>query len=206
MNHTPWLNWAVELQAIAQSALAYCKDPYDIERFLRIREISAEMVSHQSEFPLEKVRDLFCCERGYQTPKLDCRGVVFQDGKILMVQETSGLWTLPGGWMDIGLTVGENTAKEVKEEAGLDVIPRRLIAVQDWVKNNHPVNPVYSICKVFVECELRCGEFAPNMETVAMGWFSLDELPPLLTEKSTMEQIQLCFQAQGQEHWQTVFD
>ena len=206
MNDIKWLSWATELQSIAQSALAYCKDPYDIERFHRIREISAEILAHQSDLPLEKVKNLFCCESGYQTPKLDCRGVVFQDDKILLVQENNGLWTLPGGWMDIGLTVGENTAKEVREEAGLEVIPRRLIAVQDWVKNNHPANPIYSICKVFVECELVGGAFVPNVETLASGWFSLDELPPLLVEKSTVEQLELCFKAQRQEYWETVFD
>ena len=114
-----WLEWAVELQSLSQSALAYCKDPFDIERFHRIREISAEMVALHTDLPLEKVKDLFCGETGYQTPKLECRAAVFQEGKILLVQENNGLWTLPGGWMDVGLSVGENTAKEAREEAGV---------------------------------------------------------------------------------------
>ena len=78
--------------------------------------------------------------------------------------------------------------------------------MQDWEKQNHPANPVYSICKVFVECELIGGKFGPNVETLSSGWFSMDELPPLIVEKSTVEQIKLCFQAQGQKHWETVFD
>ena len=110
-----WLKWAVELQSLSQSALAYCKDPFDIERFHRIREISAEILAQHTDLPLEKVKDLFCGETGYQTPKLDCRAAVVQEGKILLVQENSGLWALPGGWMDVGLSVSENTIKEAKE-------------------------------------------------------------------------------------------
>lgn len=201
-----WLKWAVELQNLSQSALAYCKSPFDIERFHRIREISAEMMAAHTDLPIEKVRDLFCGETGYQTPKLDCRAAVFQDGRILLVQENSGLWTLPGGWMDIGLTVGENTAKEAREEAGVDVVPRRIIAVHDWEKNNHPRPAAHSICKIFVLCSLLGGGFQENIETTASGWFTLDDLPPLEEEKSTREQLELCFAAHGAEHWETVFD
>ena len=201
-----WLKWAVELQSLSQSALAYCKDPFDIERFHRIREISAEMIEAHTDLPMEKVKDLFCGETGYQTPKLDCRAAVFQNGRILLVRENSGLWALPGGWMDVGLTVGENAAKETKEEAGMDVQPQRIIAVQDWAKRNHPGPAAQSICKIFVLCSLLGGGFQSNIETTASDWFVLDNLPPLAAEKTTREQVEMCFAANGAEHWETVFD
>ena len=81
-----WLDWAVELQSLAQSALYYCKDKFDIERFERIREISAEMLSEASGLPTEKVKEIFCNEVGFQTPKLDCRAAIFKGDKILLVQ------------------------------------------------------------------------------------------------------------------------
>ena len=201
-----WLKWAVELQSLSQSALAYCKDPFDIERFHRIREISAEMMAAHTDLPMEKVKDLFCGETGYQTPKLDCRAAVIREDKILLVQENSGLWALPGGWMDIGLTVGENTAKEAKEEAGVDVCPQRIIAVQDWAKRNHPGPAAHSICKIFVLCTLLGGEFQKNNETTARGWFSLDDLPALAEEKTNRDQIEMCFAASAAQHWETIFD
>ena len=74
-----WLQWVVELQSLAQAGLTYGKDVYDKERYERIREISAEMVSYMSEIPLGKVKDLFCNEIGYQTPKIDTRAAVFED-------------------------------------------------------------------------------------------------------------------------------
>ena len=106
-----WLDWAVELQSLAQAGLAYGKDPFDLERYARIREIAAEMLAHMADIPLEKVKDLFCGETGYQTPKLDTRAAIFQDGKILLVQENDGRWSLPGGWCDVNVSVAENTVR-----------------------------------------------------------------------------------------------
>ena len=92
-----WVDWIVELQSLAQAGLAYSKDAYDKERYERIREISAEMMSHIADVPLEKVKGLFCNEIGYQTPKIDTRAAIFKDDKILLVQEKNGTWSLPGG-------------------------------------------------------------------------------------------------------------
>ena len=113
----PWLDWAVELQALAQAGLYYTENPFDQERYTRIREIAAEMLAFQSELPLEKVKNIFCCETGYQTPKLDTRAAIFQEERILLVRELDGRWSLPGGWVDVNCSVGENVVKEVKEEA-----------------------------------------------------------------------------------------
>ena len=200
-----WLDWAIELQALAQAGLFYSKDIYDIERFQRIREIAAEMLVSPSGLPVEKVRELFCNETGYQTPKLDTRAAVFQDGKILLVQENGGLWSLPGGWVDVDLSIGENTVKEVKEEAGLDVQPELVIAVQDRKKHN-PEIYAYNICKVFMLCELLGGVFQTNSETVSSGYFSMEDLPPLSENKTTKQQIQMCFDAYHAENWVTLFD
>ena len=173
-----WLAWAVELQSLAQAGLHYGKDPFDLERYERIRSIAAEMVSLQGEIPLDKVKDLFCCETGYQTPKLDTRAAIFQNGKILLVRESSGLWSLPGGWVDVDISVKENVIKEVKEEAGLDVTADTVIAVQDREKHNRPVY-AWKVCKVFVLCSVTGGSFTPNIETTESRYFGLEELPPL---------------------------
>ena len=200
-----WLAWAVELQSLAQAGLTYGKDGFDLERYARIREISAEILAHMTELPVEKVTGLFCNETGYQTPKLDTRAAVFQEGKILLVRERDGRWALPGGWCDVNVSVGENTVKEVKEEAGLDVIPRWIIAVQDRAKHNLPVY-AYGVCKIFVQCDAAGGQFTPNLETTEARYFPPDQLPPLAEEKNTPAQIALCFEAYRSDAWATQFD
>lgn len=200
-----WLQWAVELQALAQAGLTYGKDIYDQERYQRIRDIAAEMVSHQTAIPMETVKDLFCEEAGYQTPKLDTRAAIFQGDKILLVHEKDGTWSLPGGWCDVNISAAENVVKEVKDEAGLDVTADLVIAVQDREKHNRPVY-ANKICKIFFLCTVLGGQFVPNSETTESGYFGLDELPELATSKVTKAQIQMCFEAKDAQHWKTEFD
>ena len=200
-----WLQWAVELQALAQAGLTYGKDVYDLERYQRIREISAEILSAKTGLTMEQVQDLFCGEAGYQTPKLDTRAAIFQDDKILLVHENDGTWCLPGGWCDVNISAAENVVKEVKEEAGLDVRADLVIAVQDREKHNRPVY-ANKICKIFFLCTALGGEFQPNSETTETGYFGLEELPVLATAKVTEAQIKMCFEAKNAEHWVTRFD
>ena len=201
----PWLTWAIEIQSIAQNGLAYCKNIYDIERYERLRDIAAEMLSYKTDIPVEKVKSLFCHEQGYQTPKIDSRAAIFKHDKILLVQENDGLWSLPGGWVDVLESIDSNTVKEVKEEAGLDVKPRFLIAIHAQHKRNYPPF-AYRVLKAFVMCELLGGKFQHNSETLQSAYFTLDELPEMNNEKNTKEQVELCFQAYHSKHWITEFD
>lgn len=201
-----WVDMIVELQSLAQAGLAYGKDAYDKERYERIREISAEMMSHIADIPLEKVKGLFCNEIGYQTPKIDTRAAIFKDDKILLVQEKDGTWSLPGGWCDVTVSVAENTIKEVKEEAGLDVIVKSVIAIQDREKHNLPIY-AYRVCKIFMLCSAVGGNFEPNIETIGFAYFAEDEIPQLATEKNNEEQIKMCFDSyRTGEEWKTLFD
>ncbi|MFR3683733.1 MAG: NUDIX hydrolase N-terminal domain-containing protein [Enterococcus sp.] len=199
------LDWAIELQALAQAGLTYTKDPFDQERFERIRTIATEMLSVQSPIPVPKLRQLFAEEVGYPTPKLDTRAAIFKDNRILLVQEKNGLWSLPGGWVDFDQSIKENTVKETFEETGLTVKPLKVIAIQDRNKHNLP-RYAYSVCKVFVECQLIRGEFIENIETLQTDWFSIEQLPPVAGEKNTKEQIELCFTAHNTEDWHVPFD
>lgn len=200
------LDWAVRIQAIAQAGLTYGKDVYDKERYEQLRAIAAEMVTEKAEISVEKVKDLFCNEEGYQTPKVDTRGAVFRDGKILLVHENNGTWSLPGGWCDVDQSVASNVIKEVQEETGLTVQTERLIAVQDWRKHN-VCNYIYGVVKIFVLCQEVGGAFAENIETTGIQYFGRDELPDrLAVEKTTAEQILLCFDAYEDQNWQTRFD
>lgn len=200
-----WLNTAIELQSLAQAGLTYGKDVYDKERYERIREISAEMVANMSQMPLQKVKDLFCCESGYQTPKIDTRAAIFKNGKILLVHENNGTWSLPGGWCDVNVSVGENTVKEVREEAGLEVKTDKIIAVQDRAKHNLPLY-AYSVCKIFVQCSVIGGKFKENIETTEYKYFAKDELPLLAEEKNNEEQIKMCFDAYYDENWKAILE
>ena len=201
-----WLKWAIEIQSLSQIGLTYTKDVYDRERYQRLREISAEMLAEKTEVSIEKVKDLFCHETGYQTPKLDTRAAIFRNNKILLVHENNGTWSLPGGWCDVLESVKSNTEKEVREETGLNVKAVKISSIQDRNKHNKPVY-VYGVCKIFVLCEVINGKFVENIETTEIRYFSLQDLPHnLAEEKTNKEQIEMCFKAYLNENWQTQFD
>ena len=143
--------------------------------------------------------------RSYQTPKLDTRAAIFQDEKILLVRENDGRWSLPGGWVDVNVSVKENTIKEVREEAGLEVTADTVIAVQDREKHNRP-RYAWKVCKIFVLCSLVGGHFTPNIETTESAYFALEDLPPLAEQKNTREQIEMCFAAYHDKNWKTLMD
>ncbi|OFJ68453.1 ADP-ribose pyrophosphatase [Actinomyces sp. HMSC06A08] len=196
----------MKIQSLAQAGLAYTQSEYDRERYRELREISAQILAHKSEVPVETVRDLFCNDEGYQTPKVDTRAAIIADDKILLVRENDGYWSLPGGWADILQSPASNTAKEAAEEAGIQVKVTKLVAVQDRNLHNTPVFP-YSVWKLFFLCESEGGHFAKNIETTASAYFGLAELPPLSESKNTAAQIRMCFEAHRQgQGWQTLFD
>lgn len=129
MDNRLFLIWTKDLQSIAQAGLYYGKDVFDRERYEKIREISAQMMSEISDLDVGKVKDLFCNEIGYQTSKIDTRSAIFENDRILLVREKNGTWSLPGGWCDYNVSVAENAVKETREESGFDVKVIRLIAV-----------------------------------------------------------------------------
>lgn len=201
-----WLEWAKQLQSIAQAGLAYSKDVYDLERFKQIRELSTEILENYTKTDMKTIHDLFANETGYATPKVDIRAAVFKDNKILMVKEKlDGHWSLPGGWADIGLTPGEVAIKEVKEESGFEVRATRLLAVLDKKCHPHPPS-AYHIYKIFIQCEIIGGQAVEGTETSAVGFFAETELPPLSIGRITKSQIKMVFDFLRNPQEQVKFD
>ena len=203
MDNELFISWAKELQSISQAGLFYGKDVFDKERYEKIRDISAKMMAEISDLKVSKVKELFCNEIGYQTPKIDTRAAIFKDDKILLVHEKNGTWSLPGGWCDYNVSVAENTIKETREEAGLEVV--KLIAVQDRAKHNSPLYP-YGVCKIFVECKVKGGHFEENIETTGIEFFGEDDFPKLALEKNNEEQLKMCFKAHRDLNWVSLLE
>jgi ADP-ribose pyrophosphatase YjhB (NUDIX family) len=176
-----WLVWAREIQATAQTGLAFTKDVYDRQRYERLRQLAAEIMAEGAGVGSEPIEALFAGQTGYATPKVDVRGAVFQDGRVLLVQERAdpGRWTLPGGWADVNRSPRECVIAEVREEAGLDVRPVKLAAVYDRARHPHVPPKPFHIYKMFFICEIVGGAPSPGPETDDVAFFDVGRLPPL---------------------------
>lgn len=201
-----WLSYVQRLHAIAQNGLTYSENKYDLERFEELKEISEKMLADLTAKSITQIQDIFIHEHGYATPKVDVRGVIFKDNKILMVKETiDGCWSLPGGWADIGFTPSEVVVKEVWEEAGIHVRAVKLLAALDKKRHAHPPD-IHAIYKLFFLCEPVSGTLTPGMETSAVAYFPLDQLPELSVSRNTEEQIKMLFSFLEDKNKEAVFD
>ncbi|WP_164669326.1 NUDIX hydrolase [Virgibacillus doumboii] len=201
-----WLEWAKQIQALSQAGLAFTKDVYDKERYEELRSISTEIMAEYTGLEMEKVEELFTNETGYQTPKVDVRGAVFREGDILLVREkVDDRWSLPGGFCDIGLSPSENIVKEIKEESGFDVIHKKLVALLDTHKHDHPPLP-YHYYKLFIHCEIVGGEATKGVETSDVQFFSEHSLPKLSVGRNTEKQMSMLFDYMRNPDQETIFD
>ncbi len=164
------------------------------------------MIAQEAGADTGQVLDLFAGDAGYATPKIDVRGVVFRDGKILLVQERSdGFWTLPGGWADVGDSPAEAVVREIREESGFETRATKLLALLDRSRHGHPPHVNY-IYKVFIRCEILGGSPATSHEIQDVGFFAEDAIPELSLTRNVPAQIARMFEHYRQPDLPADFD
>ena len=201
-----WNLLAQRIQAIAQTGLTYATSPYDVERYSELSAIAASMSAGPAPERIALAEQLFTASHGYATPKVDVRGAVFLDGRLLLVREREdGGWTLPGGWAEVGQSAAESVEREVREESGYTVKAVRLLACWDRDKHPHPPIPFHAYKLVF-RCELLGGSATTSAETTEVGFFAEDRIPELSLTRTLPEQIRFVFQCLRDPQAPTLFD
>lgn len=200
------LDWARKVQAIAQNGLAFTHDPYDRERYTELTELVASMLATELDIPVAQAKGFWQGEEGYVTPKVDVRGGIFEDGRVLLVRERSdGKWTLPGGWVDINDSPSGAVVREIREESGYHARALKLAAVVDKRRHPHPPG-IHHIYKLFFLCERTGGAPAVSSETDAVQFFEVQALPELSTGRVLASQIERLHQHQLHPELPTDFD
>lgn len=206
MSNPHWLLWARQIQAIAQNGLTYAQGAFDRERYTQLRALALEIFASYSDLPADTLRALYDREVGYATPKVDVRGAVFYHNKVLMVRERAdGLWTLPGGWVDVDDSPSQAVEREILEESGFRAHATKLAAVWDRNRHGHPPH-AFHIYKLAFICELIDGAPTPSIETDAVDWFPEHALPPLSQSRILAGQIARLFQHFREPSLPTDFD
>jgi ADP-ribose pyrophosphatase YjhB (NUDIX family) len=200
-----WLEWAQEIFSLSQSGLTYSGNQYDLERYKRLQEISAEILAGQSEISKEAVLKSFSMQAGYSTPKVDVRGAVVRDGRILLIQESAdGRWAMPGGWADLGNSPASVAEREVWEESGFRVKAQKVVAVLD--ANRIEPFEFYHAYKIIFLCTFLGGEPRLSHETLAVNFFALEDLPPLSEYRTNRDMLQEVFAHVENPDRRTAFD
>jgi len=183
------LDLSRRLLALAQTGLHFTPEEYDRERYREVADIAAQLLALESGRSVDDLRGMWVAEAGYATPKVDVRGAVFRDDRVLLVRERiDGRWTLPGGWADVNDFPSHAVEKEIEQESGYTARAAKLAAVYDAQRHNHP-RYLFHIWKLFFVCDLTGGSARPSYETTEVEFFPLDALPELSTGRSTAAQI-----------------
>jgi ADP-ribose pyrophosphatase YjhB (NUDIX family) len=200
------LEWAREIQALAQTGHHYAKDDYQRDRCRRLTEIAAEMISENTGIDFLPLAKAFKAQIGYATPKIDVRAAAFRNQKLLLVRERiDGGWTMPGGWADVGDVPSKAAEREVWEEAGFHVKANKVIGVYDANRIN-PIE-VFHAYKIVFLCDILDGECRPSNETSEVAFFGQDEIPAVFSsERTTARHIRDVFAALKDPNCPTVFD
>jgi ADP-ribose pyrophosphatase YjhB (NUDIX family) len=194
------------LLALSQTGLHFSAEEYDRERYREIGDIAARLLALSGDVGADAVRQAWFVEDGYSTPKMDVRGAMFRDDRVLLVRERSdNKWTLPGGWADINDTPSSAILKEIEQESGFTARVTKLAAVYDRNKHNPP-SYLFHAWKLFFVCAITGGAARTSYETTAVEFFPLDGLPELSTGRSTVEQIRRMYQHHLEPHLPTEFD
>lgn len=205
-NIPSWLDWARRLQAISQSGIHFSRNDFELERFEKVRDISAEIMQTYTESPEIEWITEFNLQKGYATPKVAVRAAVFDDHHILLVKERmDGKWSMPGGWADLNDPPSKMIEREVFEESGYVVKARKLIAVHE---SNHDLLPLeywHSYKLVFL-CEIIGGEPRTSIETTDVKFFSTEEMPELSPSRISMKDIEEAYFYLDHPEETTYFD
>jgi ADP-ribose pyrophosphatase YjhB (NUDIX family) len=170
-----------------------------------LQEITAEMIASQSQMEKEAVLESFSMQAGYITPKVDVRGAVVKDGKILLIQERADeCWAMPGGWADLGNSPASVAEREVWEESGYRVKAEKVVAVID--ANRIQPFEFYHAYKLIFLCTLLDGEPRTSHETLAVDFFDPERLPPLSLFRTNEDMIKEVFAHQQDPARRTAFD
>ena len=205
MRQPKWMDWAREIFSLSQAGLTYSQNEFDIERYKRLQEITAEMIASQSDLERQSVLDSFSMQSGYITPKVDVRGAVVHEGRILLIQERAdGRWAMPGGWADLGNAPASVAEREVWEESGYRVQVEKVVAVLD--ANRIEPMEFYHAYKVIFLCKLLDGEPRTSHETLAVDFFDPNELPPLSLFRTNEAMLQEVFAHVNDPRRPTAFD
>src|SRR6266446_1670492 len=201
-----WIEWVRRLQAIAQNGLMFSKDPFDRERYEQVRSVAAEILASYTATDMALISNLLRGEQGYATPKMDVRGAVFHANRLLFVRETSdGLWTLPGGWADVGESPATAVVREIQEESGFETQVCKLVALYDRNKHGHPPM-LFHVYKAFFLCDLVGGSASTSLETSEVAFFGWEEIPRLSAARVTVRQIEKLFTHHMNRELPTEFD
>lgn len=116
-----------------------------------------------------------------QRPVIGVGAVVLDAGRVLLIKRAhaplKGHWSLPGGAVELGETLEQATAREVREETGLDIDVGPIVEVLDRIMKDGDGHVEHHFVLVDFVCSVSGGILSSASDADAAEWVPLDALP-----------------------------
>lgn len=180
-----YLAFIVKMQSIAKIGLKFSNDPYAIENYQEIQNISKKMLEEYSNETIN--HDNYFVKDIYPTPNVSVRVLVEHDDKILFVREIiEQKYSLPGGWCDIFKSLSVNACDEVLQESGYEIEINRVLAIVNKDKYRKTKSSVSEYC-IYFSGKIIGGQARVSHETDDIIFCKANELPELSLKNSQHE-------------------
>ena len=187
MDTKEFYDFVVKVHSIAKIGLTFSKDPYAIDNYKELNELSREMLEKFNEVKFDRPsmfsRDI------YPTPSISSRTLIVNEkDEVLCVREANtGLWSFPGGWADLYDSPSEAAFNEVSQEAGVEPEITRLIALLE--RTPHKSNQNVPEYVMIFEGKIDGKKFHEHChETTDVKFFPLNQLPDMSKKLSKEEE------------------
>lgn len=166
-----------EIRILAANGLRYANNEYDRTRYARLMELVEEHYGSVLELPAAEVRARFRVELGHITPKVGSDAAIFDDsGRILlMLRADNRTWCLPCGWIDPGESPEEAVSREVEEETGLFVRPRKLVGL--FPRRAGRRTGPHGTVSILYLCDVERGTLRRSDEGLDLRYWDIDDVP-----------------------------
>jgi predicted amidohydrolase/8-oxo-dGTP pyrophosphatase MutT (NUDIX family) len=185
---------ADEMRGMAAEGLHYCHDPYDEDRYHRLRRVAAELLAIADTRDADEIERAFRGGLGMITPGTTSAAAIFDgSGRLLLTRRAdNGRWCLPGGAAEVGESPADSAVRETVEETGLRVRPVALIGVYDsrLVPGRAYAWQHYSMLWA---AEATGGELTVNHEVTEFAWCDRDAALALPLTNSTRQRVPHAF-------------
>ena len=133
-----------------------------------------------------------------ESPLVGVGAIIIEDDHVVLVKRRhpplAGEWSIPGGVLEVGETLGEAVVREVLEETGIAVEPSELLGVYDRVLRDNDGRTLYHYVLIDFLCRRLNGAPRASGDADEARWFSEQELAKLPLPPDTQDVIRKGFE------------
>jgi 8-oxo-dGTP diphosphatase len=136
-------------------------------------------------------------------PIPSAHAIVLRRERVLLVRRarppSQGGWSVPGGVIELGETIGKAAEREVREECGVEIRAGTVIDVADNIVRDKSGRVQFHYVVIYVQARYVCGEICPASDAADVRWAGCEELETLDMHPAARQTIRRAYAMRDRE-------